>query len=397
MPQDRPGQVPQDRPEHGPHDAEQVALCLVFASSEHELAQVAAGVRRVLAQAVPLVGCTTSGEIAGTRSEDASVAVMLLGGPGFTVRTAMARGLSTDSAGTGQRAAQALYAGDPQLPSPAVPRPRAEQPDRSSDVVLLLSDGLSGDQQAMVTGVYRVTGAAIPLVGGCAGDDLRMTATHQLIGGPDGDQVVQDCVVGVRLRSDAPIGIGVRHGWARVGRPVVVTSSDGNQVFTLDDEPALDVYLRLLGAPPQAYTDSAALTRFALDHPLGISGRTQDVVRFVTGADLETRALNLVARMPQGGLAWVMTGDVDSVLQATDDACQMAVDQLHGAPARGILAFDCIARRAVLGASTQDEVDRIGARTDGAPVVGFYTYGEIARTHGMSGFHNQTLVVLALA
>jgi len=32
----------------------------------------------------------------------------------------------------------------------------------------------------------------------------------------------------------------------------------------------------------------------------------------------------------------------------------------------------------------------------GAPVAGFYTYGEIARTHGISGFHNQTLVVLAV-
>jgi hypothetical protein len=30
-------------------------------------------------------------------------------------------------------------------------------------------------------------------------------------------------------------------------------------------------------------------------------------------------------------------------------------------------------------------------------VAGFYTYGEIARTHGVSGFHNQTLVVLAFA
>jgi hypothetical protein len=30
-------------------------------------------------------------------------------------------------------------------------------------------------------------------------------------------------------------------------------------------------------------------------------------------------------------------------------------------------------------------------------VAGFYTYGEIARTHGMSGFHNQTLVVLSIS
>jgi hypothetical protein len=43
------------------------------------------------------------------------------------------------------------------------------------------------------------------------------------------------------------------------------------------------------------------------------------------------------------------------------------------------------------------EIDRVAAFANGAPVAGFYTYGEIARTQGMSGFHNQTLVVLAVA
>jgi hypothetical protein len=61
------------------------------------------------------------------------------------------------------------------------------------------------------------------------------------------------------------------------------------------------------------------------------------------------------------------------------------------------MAFDCIARRGVLGDSgVSKEVAAIASVSQGAPVAGFYTYGEIARTHGMSGFHNQTLVVLAL-
>ena len=42
------------------------------------------------------------------------------------------------------------------------------------------------------------------------------------------------------------------------------------------------------------------------------------------------------------------------------------------------------------------EVERITTHADGAPVAGFYTYGEIARTRGVSGFHNKTLVVLAV-
>ncbi len=63
-----------------------------------------------------------------------------------------------------------------------------------------------------------------------------------------------------------------------------------------------------------------------------------------------------------------------------------------------MLAFDCIARRSVLGdVGIEREVDRIGQAVSGAPVAGFYSYGEIARTKGTGGFHNQTLVVLAVS
>jgi hypothetical protein len=93
-----------------------------------------------------------------------------------------------------------------------------------------------------------------------------------------------------------------------------------------------------------------------------------------------------------------MEGDENSVLEATDAACTDAIAALGGHRPIGFVAFDCIARRGVLGTTgIAREVDRIGAHADGAPVAGFYTYGEIARTHGTSGFHNQTLVVLALS
>ena len=121
-------------------------------------------------------------------------------------------------------------------------------------------------------------------------------------------------------------------------------------------------------------------------------------MRFVGGADFAERSLWGIAEVPQGALAWFMEGDGESVLGATDAACQGALDALDGHAPLGVLAFDCIARRGVLSADgVADEVARISETCGGAPVAGFYTYGEIARTHGISGFHNQTLVVLALA
>jgi hypothetical protein len=213
-----------------------------------------------------------------------------------------------------------------------------------------------------------------------------------------GAEVIEDSVVGAAIASDAPIGIGVRHGWSRVGDPMLVTGSEGSRVLTLDDHPALDVYLDRLDAPAAARTDPAAFTRFAMTHPLGLSRRSGEEVRFVAEADFENRSIGCIAEVPQGGLAWMMEGDGESVLRATDEACLDALAALDGNAPIGMMAFDCIARRGVLGEEgIRDEVRRIGAHSGGAPVAGFYTYGEIARTHGISGFHNQTLVVLALS
>ena len=89
---------------------------------------------------------------------------------------------------------------------------------------------------------------------------------------------------------------------------MLVTSSDENRVLTLDDEPALDVYLRGLDAPPEANHDPAEFTRFALTHPLGLQRRSGEEVRFVAGADFEDRSLTCVAHVPQGGLTWFMEG-----------------------------------------------------------------------------------------
>jgi hypothetical protein len=353
------------------------ALVVVFFSDALEPSELLVGVREITGD-VPLVGCSSAGEIAADGPGDGGVVLMALGGPGFGVATSVARVADGGLREAGVQVAAAAV-GVAHLPHRAL---------------VLLSDGLAGDQEELVRGAYSVLGAAVPLVGGCAGDDLRMTRTTQL----HGDEVLTGAVVGVALGSTAPLGIGVSHGWRRVGEPMLVTASLGNRVHALDDEPALDVYLRRLSAPPEVHVDPAAFTRFALTHPLGLSRRRGEHVRFVAEADFGDRSLGCVAPVPRGVLAWFMEGDADSVLAATETACAQALAPLGGADPVGLLAFDCIARRGVLEhGELARETQRIAALAGGSPVAGFYTYGEIARTSGTSGFHNQTLVVLAMA
>ena len=353
-------------------------LIVVFCSQSHDLPAL---VRQIRARSgsVPLIGCTTAGEIATSGPREASVVVAALGGDGFVIETAVATGASRGLRAAGSHAARCL-------PTPD---------DRPYRALLLLTDGLAGDQQEIIRGAYGVLGAGVPLVGGCAGDDLRMTRTFQLYG----DRVLTDSVVAAGIASDAPLGIGVRHGWHRVGDPMLVTRSEGNRVHALDGRPALDVYLDQFGAAEPARSNAGAFIRLAMTHPLGLSRHTgEEQVRYIGGADFAERSLSCIAEVPQGGLVWIMGGDAESVLRATDAACGDSLAALEGDPPLGMLAFDCIGRRGVLGdEGIQAEVDRLAANGGGAPVAGFYTYGEIARTRGMRGFHNQTLVVLSIA
>jgi hypothetical protein len=352
-------------------------LLLVFCSRTHNLRQLLGQVRE-RAGDVPLIGCTTAGQIATAGPSDAGVVVTALGGEGFAVRTAVVTEASGNLREAGARVARDL-------------------PDRAGlphKVMLLLSDGLSGDQQEIVRGAHGVLGAAVPLVGGCAGDDLKMSRTFQF----HGDRVLTDAVVAAGIASNAPLGVGVRHGWRRIGEPMLVTSSRSNRVYTLDDQPALDAYLKHLGVTEPAQPDQEGLARLALTHPFGLSrSNGEDQVRFIGGGDFAERSLSCMAEVPQGALVWIMEGDAQSVLEATDAACGDSLAALGGRPPLGLIAFDCIARRAVLGGDgIRSEIGRLVTAAPGVPVAGFYTYGEIARTRGVRGFHNQTLVLLSI-
>jgi hypothetical protein len=120
-------------------------------------------------------------------------------------------------------------------------------------------------------------------------------------------------------------------------------------------------------------------------------------VRAVLGADYDERSL-IASDVPQGSLLWVMQGDPASVHAGTEVACDEALAMLGRHEPIGMVAFDCAGRRAMLGDDgIRHEVAMIGRRAPGAPLGGFYTYGEIARIRGSRGLHNANFVLMAIA
>jgi hypothetical protein len=351
------------------------AVVMVFCSIRHDLPALLLAVRAEAGEHASIVGATTLGELAYDGAGVGGVAVIALGGAGYAVRTQVGhiRDVGHREAGAAAAAAMAGLTSE-------------------HSVLVMLCDGSSGSPQEVVRGAYSVLGAAVPLVGGFAGDDQSHEQTYQFVD----ETIFEDAVIGIALGSDAPIGIGVAHGWRRLDPPMIVTKSSGGRILELDDEPALDVLLRRNG---MADAGSADLFRGAdTVHALGLTRRSGEDIRMLHIGDDEERSVCATADVPQGALCWLMEGDHDALIEGAAQSCTEALEALDGKTPLGVIAFDCGARRGRLGDDgLDDEVRAIRSVLGSTPYAGFYTSAEIARVRGALGIHHLTLVTLALA
>ena len=344
------------------------AAVFVFCSGGHEPAAVLEAVRAEAGPEAVVVGGTGFGELTPAGATRHGVAVGALGGDGFTVRARAA-----DIAEVGPRAAGAAVAGV------------MAELDRPYTALLLLGDGTASAPNELVRGAYSVVGATVPLVGGLTADP------RVFLGG----EVRPGSVVGVALGSDAPIGIGIAHGWRRTEPAMIVTRSEGGRIHEFDGEPALDVLLRRCGV------DGGADELFEGGvnlRPLGLSRRSGEDIRSLHAGDDEGRWVCGTVDIPQGALVWLMESERAELVAGAGTAIEEARAALGGAEPLGVLAFDCGGRKMQLGEDgTAEEVAAIRGALGEAPFAGFYTMGEIARVRGAAGLHQLTLVTLALA
>jgi hypothetical protein len=232
----------------------------------------------------------------------------------------------------------------------------------------------------------------VKLVGGCAGDELALSSTWQICGG----DVYTGSVIGIAIGSDGPMGVGLGHGWTSSGETMVVTDSDGQRIFKLDDKPALDLYLDHAGVTSDQLEDPEQWADAMHKRPLGLPRPSGIEVRAVLGADLDDRSL-ICGDVPQGAIITVMKGDTGTVNEGTRQACVEVLADLGGAAPVGVMAFDCAGRRSVLGEDgVITEMATMAQFFNDVPIGGFYTYGEVARKAGSRGVHNATLVLFAL-
>jgi len=357
-------------------------LIIVFSSVVYSQEEVLEGVRSRSGK-VPLVGCSDSGEITTEGPVSQHVAVMALNLDKVDFSVGIGKGTDKDSFRAGKEAAEAV-------------KKNAKKP---LSLFMMFLDGLAENGAAAVRGAQSVLGKDFPIMGGSAGDDFLFQKTYEY----DNDDILTNAVVGVGLSGIFSFGTGVRHGWEPVGLPMKATKAEGGKLIEINNRPALSIYEDYFGKKAEELTKEP-IAKMAYTYPLGMSieGSPEFLIRDVVIAN-EKGEITCAAEIPEGSEIRLMIGDPDKAIQAAKEAAENAQAQLKGAAPKAIFIFNCVARYKLLGSRIREEISAIqDVLGKEVPLIGFYTYGEIAPLGGKLGadcqsvFHNETMTLLVL-
>lgn len=340
-------------------------LVLFFCSSTYDRDALEAEVGRRFA-GCRVVGCTAAGEIGPAGYLDHSLVGVSFSSRGFHAAISRMSGLQDFDPSQGQAFAKQLRA---QFNARG-------GTDASRSFGFLMIDGMSMREE-QVTRTLQGTLGTIPLLGGSAGDDLRLDSTWVFHEG----KFHRDAAVLVLLQSALPFRIfQTQHFVSRQERMVVTRAVPSERIVCeINGRPAAYEYARLTGAPEDAL-DALHFSTWTMVVRIGGVDHVRSIQKALPGG-----ALKFYGAVEEGLVFRIAHGDaLEENLAQTFARLRLELGELEL-----VLACDCILRRLEIE-RTRRKAALARLMADGN-VVGFNTYGEQFR-----GVHvNQTLVGVA--
>lgn len=321
-----------------------------------------------------IVGCSTSGEIMGTEVFDDSVVVSAV----TFKHTPIALATETISGQEESRSAGAALA-----------RTLAGDDLRH---VFVLSDGLHVNGTALIEGMREALPGSVVITGGMSGDGARFERTL-VIGN---SEARERQVVAVGFYGDhIHVGYGSLGGWESFGPDRLITRSEGNVLYELDGEPALEIYKRYLGEKAEGLPSSGLLFPLALHSEKGVEG----LVRTILAVDEEAGSMTFAGDMPEGGYARLMKANFERLIDGAYGAAETAKLTLADSTAQLAVLVSCVGRKLVLKQRIEEEVEGVHDVLGEVPMTGFYSYGEFSpyKPTAQCELHNQTMTITIFA
>ncbi|MDO9034231.1 MAG: FIST N-terminal domain-containing protein [Methanoregula sp.] len=343
---------------------------IIFSSIALDIPDLVAAIRP---EGIPVLGCSTAGEIlvegeAEPFLDQSAVCCFMDFDPALFRISLFERGEET-SFTLGQHIGKW---GSRQFSKPAF---------------IIAIAGLKNDGEAIVHGIQEVAGTKAPLFGGMAGDDGLLKDTIVF----SGDRISHDGSVVLVFDADRVDVFGIASsGWVGIGAEMMITSSEGNTVHTINGRPATDVFKEYLDVKDND------LQQIGINFPLQIRRPdATEVLRTFLSVDFPSGSLTFAGSVPQGSLVRFSSSfGYQTIEQAVRELEAYHADHPH---ASLLLLFSCIARYRVAGSMAADEV-LTASRLWNAPLAGFFTYGEIGHNRlGTCDFYNEALSLVLIS
>ncbi|WP_301662686.1 FIST signal transduction protein [Methanoculleus frigidifontis] len=243
--------------------------------------------------------------------------------------------------------------------------------------------GLKNDGEAVIRGIEAVCPSKTPIFGGIAGDDGEFTETYVFSGescSTNGAAVIVFDQARVRVDGTAS------SGWVGVGTEMVVTSSEGNVVYTIDDRPAAQLFKDYLNVDDEALLQVGVTFPLLLKRPDGT-----EVLRTFLSVDLPEGSLIYAGSVPQGSkVRFSSSFGYEIIERSIQDLKDFHAERQT---ASLVLLFSCLARYHAAGSMVVDEVEAASALWN-APLIGLFTYGEIGYNRMCTcDLYNETLCI----
>lgn len=338
------------------------AVVFVFASPERDLPAITAGLQRRW-PGVPVVGCTTMGELGPDTFSTGGVSAFALGAPARAA-SVLVEDLAAFEVADGSAIVDQLSA---ELGGP---------PHPETHVFVTLTDGLSGLEELLVASI-ALAAPEVGLVGGSAGDDFKFEETLVALG----EERSSRGGVVTLIEPGVPFTAFRAHNFRPTDRRLVVTEADpiSRRVFELDGRPGPEVIAEALGVTeaelPPIVASEAVFGFGAGDHPF---------LRSVMA--VQDGALVMGGGVGRGAVLTLMRGE--DLVDRTREQVEAALAELPGG-AQGALMFWCGGRH--LEATARGLVEPVHSALAQTRTAGFVTYGE----HFGAQQVNHTLTALA--
>ena len=259
---------------------------------------------------------------------------------------------------------------------------------------LLAADGKMLDGETLIHSIEKITGPQVNLFGGMAGDDITFTGTWIFTNSQSTDYGMVSLVLDEDKISLHGMALS---GWKPVGVFRTATKTEGNLIYTIDNEPALEMYLRFLGEDRSSADDQVSFFEsIGIHYSFQIERENREPKMCnPIGYDKEKKALMCESDVPQGSRFRFSTPPDFDIVETVVGKAKELKNKTH-AEADALLIFSCAGRLSALGPMAQEENEGL-YKTWNVPMAGFYTYGEFGKgVNGKHEFHSTTNSWVAL-